>query len=78
MTCSSEAYPAELRNAVDCGLVWTGAGDAHALAEQVQHLAERAERLSALGEAAAQTSRQYFSTGIVRDQLAGMLEGVGG
>lgn len=76
VTCSSEAYPAALADTENSGLVWVSAGDAHALAEQVGRLAAAPNRLPALGEAAAQTSRQYFSRAVLRDQLSSLLAGL--
>jgi glycosyltransferase involved in cell wall biosynthesis len=76
VTRASNAYPAALRHAADTGLVWTEAGDAQSLADAVARLAEQPERLGTLGEAAAQSSQRYFSAGIVREQLRGVLEGL--
>ena len=76
VTRSSVAYPAELTAVDNSGLLWTTTGDAHALAEQVARLATAPERLRELGEAAAATSRQYFSSAVLRRQLSDVLEGL--
>jgi glycosyltransferase involved in cell wall biosynthesis len=76
VTRTSAAYPEALRHAADSGLVWTGAGDAQALADAVAGLAAHPERLGALGEAAALASRRYFSNEILKGQLARLLEGL--
>jgi len=76
VTRASAAYPAALAAADDAGLVWTTAGDAHALADRVARLAANSERLHALGAAAAESSRQFFSTAVLRGQLSDLLAGL--
>jgi glycosyltransferase involved in cell wall biosynthesis len=76
VTRLSEAYPAALAEADGTGLVWTPAGDAKALAARVARLAADPGRVRALGEAAAETSRRYFSTTVLRDQLCYALDGL--
>ncbi|MGB5306931.1 MAG: glycosyltransferase, partial [Gammaproteobacteria bacterium] len=68
ITRASGAYPEPLAARADSGLVWTEAGDARALADQVARLAAAPDRVRALGEAAAETSRQYFSAAVLREQ----------
>lgn len=76
ITRAAAAYPAALAGAGDSGLLWTVAGDADTLAQQVARLAAAPERLHALGAAAAATSRDYFSSAIVRGQLHAALQGL--
>lgn len=76
VTRASAAYPAPLAGADDTGLVWTTAGDAQALAEKVARLAAAPEQLRALGAAAAETSRRYFSAAMLRGQLSDLLAGL--
>jgi glycosyltransferase involved in cell wall biosynthesis len=70
VTRRSAAYPAELRESSDSGLVWTEPGDAASLAEQVGRLAQGSDRLAALGRSALQSSRRCFSGEILYKQLA--------
>jgi glycosyltransferase involved in cell wall biosynthesis len=74
VTQPAEAYPESLRIQEDSGLVWSPAGDPHALAGHVAALAANRDRLRQLGEAAAATSDRYFSGAAIRNQLAAALE----
>jgi glycosyltransferase involved in cell wall biosynthesis len=76
VTRCSDSYPAALAAADNSGLVWSLAGDARSLAEQVARLAAAPDKLHELGEAAAATSRQYFSSSVLRGQLCELLEGL--
>lgn len=76
VTSSANAYPEPLRIGENTGLVWTTAGNAHSLAEQVAALAADRDRLNALGNAAAETSRQFFSRDAIRNQLAATMYGL--
>lgn len=76
ITRTATAYPEALAAAGESGLLWVAAGDAAALAGQVAQLAAAPERLQALGEAAAGSSEEYFSTAIVRRQLRAALQGL--
>jgi glycosyltransferase involved in cell wall biosynthesis len=69
ITRSAPAYPESLITADHSGVVWTPPGDARSLAECVASLAENPDKLRQLSEAAAETSRQYFSESVVRQQL---------
>ena len=73
----AESYPAELRAEESSGLEWVPAGDAQALADKVAELATDPVRLRQLGDAAAATSRRYFSEAAVRRQLERALAGLG-
>lgn len=74
ITQPAEAYPESLRIQEDSGLVWSPAGDPHALAGHVAALAANRDRLRQLSEAAAATSGRYFSGAAIRNQLAAALE----
>lgn len=76
VTRSSGAYPAALTAADSSGLVWTKAGDARSLADQIANLAAVPERLHELGAAAEATSRHCFSGSVLREQLSGALDGL--
>jgi len=76
VTRAAESYPESLLTMESSGLEWVPAGDARALAGKVAALASDAARLHQLGEAAAATSRQYFSEGAVRSQLESSLAGL--
>jgi glycosyltransferase involved in cell wall biosynthesis len=76
VTRRAEAYPAALYGGAETGLSWTGAGDAQDLADQVAALAGAPGELARMGEAAARTSRLYFSEDAVRDQLRTALGGL--
>lgn len=76
VTRSAEAYPPQLAAAADSGLAWVDAGDAQALAGRVAALAADRDKLRQLGQAAAETSRQYFSEQVVRQQLEACLAGM--
>jgi len=76
VTRAAESYPESLLTMESSGLVWVPAGDARALADKVAALASDAARLRQLGEAAAATSRQYFSEAAVRSQLERSLAGL--
>lgn len=74
VTQPAEAYPESLRIQEGSGLVWSPAGDPHALARHVADLATNRDRLRQLSEAAAATSARYFSGAAIRNQLAAALE----
>jgi glycosyltransferase involved in cell wall biosynthesis len=74
VTRSAGAYPEALRTAHDSGIEWVPAGDARALADKVAALASDLNRLRELGEAAARTSREFFSAAVIRRQLEAVLE----
>ncbi|OZA71421.1 MAG: hypothetical protein B7X78_02525 [Sphingomonadales bacterium 39-62-4] len=76
ITRSASAYPEGLAAAEQTGLVWVPPGDAQSLADRVATLAANPARLRQLGEAAATSSREYFSDGILRDQLDAALNGL--
>lgn len=76
VTRAATAYPEALRAAENSGLVWTLAGDAQSLADRVAQLAMNRDGLRALGQAAAETSRRYFSESAVREQLSEALRGL--
>jgi glycosyltransferase involved in cell wall biosynthesis len=76
VTRSASAYPEALVAAENSGLVWTLAGDAQSLADRVTNLATAPDTLRQLSEAAAETSRLYFSESVVRQQLKNALEGL--
>jgi glycosyltransferase involved in cell wall biosynthesis len=76
VTRSAGAYPDDLADAVNSGLVWVPAGDAQSLAKRVAGLAADRESLRQFGLAAAETSRQYFSESVVRNQLGEVLKGL--
>jgi glycosyltransferase involved in cell wall biosynthesis len=69
VTRSATAYPESLIAAENSGLVWTQPGDARSLADSVASLASDPDTLRRLSEAAAETSRHYFSESVVRHQL---------
>ncbi|MHB1054079.1 MAG: glycosyltransferase family 4 protein [Thiobacillus sp.] len=73
ITRSAHAYPETLVAAENSGLVWAPAGDAQSLADHVATLAADPGKLHLFGEAAAQSSRQYFSESVVRQQLEAAL-----
>jgi len=74
VTRSADAYPEALVAKENSGLVWTASGDAQSLADRVRDLASNPDKLHQLGKAAAETSRQYFSESVVRQQLSEALE----
>jgi glycosyltransferase involved in cell wall biosynthesis len=76
VTCLSAAYPEPLTSGENSGLVWTKAGNADSLAGQVARLAAASDKLCALGAAAAETSRRYFSESVLRGQLSALLDGL--
>lgn len=76
ITRSASAYPEGLATAEQSGLVWVPPGDAQSLADRVATLAANPARLRQLGEAAATSSRQYFSDAVLRDQLDAALKGL--
>ena len=76
VTRSAGAYPDDLAAKENSGLVWVPAGDAQALADCVASLAAHRDTLHQLGQAAGETSRNYFSESVVRRQLSEVLEGV--
>jgi len=73
ITRSASAYPEALAAAEDSGLAWTVAGDAQMLADAVAQLAGNPGRVQRLGKAAGETSRDWFSTDIIRQQLGKVL-----
>jgi glycosyltransferase involved in cell wall biosynthesis len=76
VTRHSGAYPEQLAEAENSGIVWTEAGDAQSLADRIAVLAAAPDNLRRLGEAAAQTSRQFFSGAVLRQQLQQALKGL--
>jgi glycosyltransferase involved in cell wall biosynthesis len=74
VTRSASAYPEAVVAEENSGLVWTSAADAQSLADRVANLAAAPGKLRQLGEAAAETSRQYFSEAVVRQQLKNALK----
>lgn len=76
ITRSASAYPEGLAAAEKSGLVWVPPGNAQSLADGVATLAANPAQLRPLGEAAAQSSRQYFSESVLRDQLNAALNGL--
>src|SRR5574340_1780263 len=76
VTRSANTYPEDLIAAENSGIIWTSAGDAQSLADRVANLAADRDRLRQLSDAAAETSRQYFSETAVRQQLENALEGL--
>jgi glycosyltransferase involved in cell wall biosynthesis len=76
VTRAAESYPESLLGMEHSGLEWVPAGDAQALAEKVAELVSDPVRLHQLAEAAAATSRQYFSESAVRYQLEHALTGL--
>lgn len=74
VTRSADAYPDDLAAEVNTGLVWVEAGNAQVLADRVSRLAADRENLVQLGEAATETSSQYFSESVVKHQLNVALE----
>jgi len=76
VTRQSSAYPEKLLEAANNGMVWTQAGDAQSLADCIAGLAAVADSLGRLGEAAAQTSEQFFSEAALRQQLRQALNGL--
>jgi glycosyltransferase involved in cell wall biosynthesis len=69
VTRSAPSYPEALLASEQSGIEWVPAGDARALAGRVAALVGEPARLPQLGEAAASTSRQYFSESAVKRQL---------
>jgi len=76
ITQASAAYPEALLSREDTGLLWVDAGDAHALAQQVARLAGDPARVTRLGRAAAESSREYFSQVVIGQQLSSLLQGL--
>jgi glycosyltransferase involved in cell wall biosynthesis len=76
ITQASAAYPEALLSREDTGLLWVDAGDAHALAQQVARLAGDSARVTRLGRAAAESSREYFSQAVIGQQLSSLLQGL--
>lgn len=76
VTRSASAYPEALGAAENSGLVWTSAGDAQSLADRVANLVADPDKLRQFSEAAAESSWQYFSEAVVRQQLKNALEGL--
>jgi glycosyltransferase involved in cell wall biosynthesis len=76
ITRMSDAYPGSVTAGDGSGLVWIPPGDARALAERVAWLAALPERMRTLGDAAAQTSQQYFSMSVLREQLSTVITGL--
>jgi glycosyltransferase involved in cell wall biosynthesis len=76
ITRSASAYPDGLATAEKSGLVWVPPGDAQSLADHVARLAATPARMRQLDEAAATSSRQYFSDAILRNQLDAALNGL--
>ncbi|MEE4238554.1 MAG: glycosyltransferase [Anderseniella sp.] len=76
VTRSASSYPEALLGVENSGLEWVPAGDAQALAGKVAELASDPARLRQLGDAAGETSRQYFSEATMRGQLENALAGL--
>lgn len=76
ITRSANAYPDDLLAAGNGGLVWVPAGDAQSVADHVASMVTHPDKLRILSEAAAKTSRQYFSESVVRHQLNEALAGL--
>jgi glycosyltransferase involved in cell wall biosynthesis len=70
VTLASAAYPAELREQRDCGILWVPPADPAALAQAVAHCAERKVQLPELGTQARVTYERYFSMVSVRNALS--------
>ena len=76
VTQISAAYPEVLLSRSDTGLFWVDAGDAHALAQQVARLAGDPAQITRLGQAAAESSQDYFSSDVIGKQLSSLLHGL--
>jgi glycosyltransferase involved in cell wall biosynthesis len=76
ITRLASAYPELLFHQGNSGLVWVDAGDAKSLAMAVAELASDYHKLSTLGKAATETSRQFFSEVAIRKQLNVALHGM--
>ncbi|MEE4237161.1 MAG: glycosyltransferase, partial [Anderseniella sp.] len=76
VTRSAVAYPEALLAARSSGLLWTEPGNAQSLTDCVATLAADSATLRRLDEAAAETSQQYFSESVVRNQLNMALQGL--
>jgi glycosyltransferase involved in cell wall biosynthesis len=77
VTRLASAYPEKIVHAENCGLVWTEAGNGQSLADQIALLTANPDRVRKLGEAAAETSMQFFSETILRQQLNAALNALG-
>ena len=69
VTMASPAYPAELREQRDCGILWVPPANPAALAKAVAQCAENKAQLPALGAAARASYERYFSMARVRSAL---------
>lgn len=76
ITRSANSYPDELLAQANSGLVWIPAGDSRSLADCVENLVTHPDALYSLSEGAINTSQQYFSESVVRQQLAEALAGL--
>jgi glycosyltransferase involved in cell wall biosynthesis len=74
VTRAAESYPVELSKQDAAGLVWCKAGDAQSLVSAIAGLAAQVDKVATLGQNAAVTSQQYFSTEVVRRQLSAVLD----
>ncbi len=77
VTRTADAYPQALRRATDGGLIWVDEGDPQQLADAVARLVGDRQARQRLGQAAAATSEQYFSTARITEQLASSLARLG-
>jgi len=74
VTCRADAYPEELRNDDNAGILWVSPGSSAAIADQVAQIAAHKERLADLSQRAQATYQRWFSNNTVKRQLADMLE----
>lgn len=76
VTMTSPAYPAELREQRDCGILWVPPADPAALAKSVAQCAEQKARLPELGIQARASYERCFSVARVRSALSQALSTV--
>ncbi len=69
VTLASPAYPTELRDQRDCGILWVPPADPVALAKAVAQCAEQKAQLPELGKRARTSYERYFSMASVRSAL---------
>jgi glycosyltransferase involved in cell wall biosynthesis len=69
VTMTSPAYPAELRERRDCGILWVPPADPDALAQAVAQCAAQQAQLPELGAQARACYERYFSMASVRSAL---------
>ncbi len=70
VTLASSAYPAELHERTDCGILWVPSADPDALARAIAQCANDKARLPDLGLQARTCYEQYFSMASVRSALS--------